>query len=337
MPAYSSTFHWLDNAYNFTNVFDESPDAPVLISAFVNHYLGNRDRLARRSLSEWLRTAKASVTITTTEQLAFRHFYHSDFYHEILKPMSYHHSLYSGIKSGSEPMGILVLHRQPGERSFSQQDENNFRELSPLISQALRQKEACVDVLPSQREMGLCLLNEKGDIQNINQQGRNLMLLATHSIVKKGLPFPLDDESLIPGEIKSMTQKLCKESDRHRLPSLNALKWEVNNAWGYFLFQANWLQAPKGGEKALIAVTAQYCEPSLYRVVLKCDELGFTSRQTEVTMLLLKGLSYGSISDNMRLSSHTVNHHIKNIYRKLGVHNRSELLPGLLSSRFVFQ
>ena len=45
VPAYSSTFHWLDNAYKFTNVFDESPDAPAFISTFVNHYLGDRDLL----------------------------------------------------------------------------------------------------------------------------------------------------------------------------------------------------------------------------------------------------------------------------------------------------
>jgi DNA-binding CsgD family transcriptional regulator len=337
VPAYSSTFHWLDNAYKFTNVFDESPDAPAFISTFVNHFLGDRDLLARLSLSKWLRTSKASVTITSTEQLAFRHFYHSDFYHEILKPMGYHHSLYLGIKSGSEPAGILVLHRQPGECSFSQRDENNLRELSPLIAQALRQKKECIDVLPSKREIGLCLLNEQGDIHHINQQGRKMMLLATHSIIKKGLPSPLDDKELIPSEIKSIAQKLSEEFDSHDLPSLSAPKWEVNNSWGSFLFQANWFQKPKNCEKGLIAVTAQYCEPNLYRVVLECDELKFTSRQTEVTTLLLKGLSYGSISDNMHLSSHTVNDHIKNIYQKLGVHNRNELLPSLLLSRPVIQ
>jgi hypothetical protein len=57
-----------------------------------------------------------------------------------------------------------------------------------LIAQALRQKKECIDVLPSKREIGLCLLNEQGDIHHINQQGRKMMLLATHSIIKKGLP-----------------------------------------------------------------------------------------------------------------------------------------------------
>ncbi|MCK5919935.1 MAG: hypothetical protein KAG66_03280 [Methylococcales bacterium] len=106
VPAYSSTLHWLDKSYKFINLFDESPDGPSVIGNFVNNYLGNRDLAARRDLGEWLKTSKAPVTIASTEQMAFRRFYHSDFYHEILKPMGYHHSLYSGIKSESGPIGI---------------------------------------------------------------------------------------------------------------------------------------------------------------------------------------------------------------------------------------
>jgi len=335
VPAYSSTFHWLDTSYRFTNVFDESPDAPSFISNFVNNYLSNRDLEARISLSEWLRQSKASVTITSTERLAFRHFYHSDFYHEILKPMGYHHSLYLGIKIGSEPMGILVLHRQQGELAFSQKDENNLREIAPLIAHALKEKEGCINVLPSRREIGLCLLNTQGDIQHINPQGRKLMLLATHSIVSKGLSFPLDNTSLMPHKITSLTQKLCKEFENDNLPSLNTPRWEVSNPWGNFLFQASWFQTPTNNQEGLIAVTAQYCEPSLYRVILECDELAFTARQTEVATLLLKGLSYESISEDMYLSLHTVNDHIKKIYQKLGIHNRSELLPTLLPAQSI--
>ena len=164
VPSYSGSFLWLDKKYTFTNVYDESPDFPLIINRFVNKYLDNRDREARRSLSGWLRGSVAPETIATTNQLAYRQFYHSDYYHEILKPLGYHHSLYSGLKVGSDPVGVLVLHRRQGERLFSQSDKNHLREMSHVLAQALSQKAFCHNVLPSKREVGLLILDEGGGL-----------------------------------------------------------------------------------------------------------------------------------------------------------------------------
>lgn len=332
VPAYSSTFHWLDKTYKFVNLFDESPDGPLVISNFIHNYLGNRDLTARRDLGEWLRTSKAPITIASTEQMAFRRFYYSDFYREILKPMGYHHSLYSGIKIGPCPIGILVLHRQLGERSFSHKDEKTLRELSPLIGEALSQNEGCIDTtLPSKHEIGLCLLDKKGAIQHISPQGRKLMLLAKHPTINRALPSSLDDKSLLPTQVISLVKQLYNALSDSNLHSLNAPRFEINSPWGKLLFQANWFQSPGNEEKSLIAVTVQYYEPSLYQASSKCEELDFTPRQAEITLSLLKGLSYVSISENLCLSKYTVNDYIKNVYQKLGIHNRGELLSSLLS------
>ncbi len=113
VPSYSSTFLWLDKTYNFVNVFDESPDSLSVTNSFINNYLGNRDREARRCLSKWLREATSPVTITSTEQLSHRKFYHSDYYHDILKPLGYHHSLYSGLRSALIPLAFSFFTVNP--------------------------------------------------------------------------------------------------------------------------------------------------------------------------------------------------------------------------------
>ena len=46
-----------------------------------------------------------------------------------------------------------------------------------------------------------------------------------------------------------------------------------------------------------------------------------TSRETEVIRLLAAGCSYSQIGERLGVSFHTVTGHIKNAYRKLGVHN----------------
>ena len=52
----------------------------------------------------------------------------------------------------------------------------------------------------------------------------------------------------------------------------------------------------------------------------------FSPREKEVLDLLLKGLSFRDISNELHLSISGVKHHSQNIYRKLGIQSRTELL-----------
>ena len=58
-------------------------------------------------------------------------------------------------------------------------------------------------------------------------------------------------------------------------------------------------------------------------------EANLTDREKEILSLLIKGLSYKEIASNIFISIETLNSHIKNIYRKLNVHSRSELASRL--------
>ncbi len=55
------------------------------------------------------------------------------------------------------------------------------------------------------------------------------------------------------------------------------------------------------------------------------NESNLTDKEKEILGLLVRGLSYKEIASLIFISPETVNSHIKNIYRKLNVHSRSEL------------
>jgi DNA-binding CsgD family transcriptional regulator len=57
----------------------------------------------------------------------------------------------------------------------------------------------------------------------------------------------------------------------------------------------------------------------------KIEALNLTSREREILNLLIRGYSYKEIAAVLFISVETLNSHIKNIYRKLDVHSRSEL------------
>jgi DNA-binding CsgD family transcriptional regulator len=58
-----------------------------------------------------------------------------------------------------------------------------------------------------------------------------------------------------------------------------------------------------------------------------------TSRQNEITILSAAGKSNGDIAKELHISLHTVKDHLKEIFKKIGINHRSELIPTLLNLR----
>ena len=58
-----------------------------------------------------------------------------------------------------------------------------------------------------------------------------------------------------------------------------------------------------------------------------------TSRQNEITILSAEGKSNGDIAKELHISLHTVKDHLKEIFKKIGINHRSELIPKLLNLR----
>ncbi|MFY7965832.1 MAG: response regulator transcription factor [Chitinophagaceae bacterium] len=67
-------------------------------------------------------------------------------------------------------------------------------------------------------------------------------------------------------------------------------------------------------------------------VALQTGGYGFTPREKQVVDELLKGLSYKEIASVLGISSTTVNDHLKNVYRKMGVRTKSELMRRILKT-----
>lgn len=58
-----------------------------------------------------------------------------------------------------------------------------------------------------------------------------------------------------------------------------------------------------------------------------------TKREKEIALLLIEGLSYKEIAAHDYISMATLNTHISNLYKKLGIHSRSEISAKFRSTR----
>jgi len=63
------------------------------------------------------------------------------------------------------------------------------------------------------------------------------------------------------------------------------------------------------------------------------DQYNLTTREKEFAIELMKGLGYKEIAANSNISVETLNSHVKNLYRKLDVHSRSELAAKFSNSK----
>lgn len=79
--------------------------------------------------------------------------------------------------------------------------------------------------------------------------------------------------------------------------------------------------------------------PQQEQTCLICDsglEKKLTEREREIASLLFMGKTYRAIAEELCVSENTVKTHAKNIYVKVGVHNRTELMNNLLDIHPLF-
>ena len=64
-------------------------------------------------------------------------------------------------------------------------------------------------------------------------------------------------------------------------------------------------------------------------------DYGLSARERQILELLVGGSTKGEIADRLALSPHTIDGHVRNIYSKLHVNNRSGAVAKALKERIV--
>jgi DNA-binding CsgD family transcriptional regulator len=318
----------VDEQYRFVNCYDEFMDDLLIAKKYVDEYLDAKDLYARSSLSDWL---KRGGKIASTAQLANSNFYKSDFYHEILVPLGYRHSIYVALKTAMRPIGVLALHRNDIDEQFSLIERRYLNEIGKRVSFALRIRSLHVDMISGESEAEVVVFDDIDRLLHYTPQGRRLLFLAFNPEVKKGALKQRDLSLQLPDQFHNFVKNFRERSGVKSL-DISSDKWIIRNIWGTFVFKPNWLLMPgKEFVDRRVFMTIQRQEPLLYRVMQKCDALDLTERQTEVVIWLFRGASHEVMAKSMNVSAHTVSDHVKRVYEKFGVNSRSELYLKLLS------
>jgi DNA-binding CsgD family transcriptional regulator len=102
-------------------------------------------------------------------------------------------------------------------------------------------------------------------------------------------------------------------------PTAHALERAADGRW--VMIEA----APLEGDDGKIAVTVRGAAPTETFDVF-CRGYAFTQRERDVVGALIAGLDTRAITERLFISRHTVQDHLKSVFRKIGIHSRRELL-----------
>ncbi len=102
----------------------------------------------------------------------------------------------------------------------------------------------------------------------------------------------------------------------------------MSPAYSKYLFVADW-----SDDFCCVDMTDALRNLNHYGVL---ENNGLSKREKEVAVFLLAGETSKTIAEKLFISTHTVNFHIKNLYKKLGVRNRAEFFTKFSSFNVTF-
>ena len=107
-----------------------------------------------------------------------------------------------------------------------------------------------------------------------------------------------------------------------------------------YLFKKNLFAEVRNAIESVIDGHA-YLSPIVTRKVLDffnappTEQIEITARERQIVQCLVDGLSYKLIADRLDISLDTVRFHLKNLYKKLRVNSKSEVVSKALKSNLV--
>lgn len=126
---------------------------------------------------------------------------------------------------------------------------------------------------------------------------------------------------LIPGEISAHAPELLYPVTTLMSVIVFIIFVLLSPAYSKYLFFSDWSDDFYGPD-----MVEKLCNSDCLNTL---ENYGLSPREQEVTMMLLNGENAKSIATKLDISTHTVNFHIKNIYKKLNINNRGELFAHL--------
>jgi DNA-binding CsgD family transcriptional regulator/GAF domain-containing protein len=270
------------------------------------------------------------TNVCTTDQLVpYKNYVRTKYYNEFIRPQNIYAELVIYLTSETRLLGVASFFRPQNRPIFSEEDRVNARRVAPYLSAALEKALALEDVAQKDIAMksilseiphkGVMLMDQHLEPVYVSESARNILsLLSQQSDGRKTAGF------VIPAQIylrlercrKALLTKTRPDSEEQRF---NLLTRDKAHSISADLRLVNIVQ-----QRPFFVLMLESQAPALH-LIQRLRETGLSKRETDVVLLVCEGLSNSQIAEKLFISEYTVVNHLRNIYAKKHVSNRTSL------------
>lgn len=271
-----------------------------------------------------LSTRSGSVIISS-EVIGHKEYISTPFYNEFMKPQSIYHVMIIGLKSAdNKPVGVYGLHRPIHAPAFSAREVTKAKLLVPHLKGAF-QRVMAQEMLHRSRWLtevfadslandGIAVLDHKMQALFISQKAQQML---------GGRDAALPDNFLLK----------CSNNLSQQFPLEGPLRFKFVHKGRPIRAEINPITGDKlQRQRFIVRLDATFENaPDTPMMLNRMRDLGLSRREIDVAQLLAVGLPSQLIAEKLCISVRTVNNHLRSIYEKVGVHNRTTLIYHLSS------
>jgi len=333
IPSYSNQFFWAGPNQELANIYDEYDTILPVVPLYLSEFHNKRERDVASIFTETMRRSKHSEVMRyreSTVKVDKRGFEKHDFYNLTMRPTGIDDALQLKVAERGRGLGLLNISRQNGDPAFTDRDRRLLEWIAPFAAHALAP--GCTDErLAESDDRGLIIATPAGEMRYLSPLAARLIVMAQHPVLLSAdASFPGPGAAL-PPEVMRVCQDLVRIFEE-KAPSA-APVWQVRNAWGAFTFRAYWLDRAAGPHaQPQIGITVERLEPLALKLWRRAEDLPLSGREIEVCLPLALGQSRAEIASRLGVRENTAINHCRNIYAKLGVQSRAELVAKVLSN-----
>jgi DNA-binding CsgD family transcriptional regulator len=323
VPIDAAFFATLDPAtLLFTDALQDEPLQSAALQFLDNEFLED-------DVNKFVALAHSPMPINTLVQATGRELENSPRYTDILAPRALGDELRGVLRTGSTCWGCFCFHRENGTPAFSGAEARFVAGLAPHIATGLRTALLAGQVAAPAVGTGPGLLVLADDLTVIASTP-----LAQHWLSEVNPDQPALGE--LPPAIWAVAARLwALERGMPRDHPELMPRVRLRTAAGRWLLvhASRMVGADAQGQTAIFLEEARPAE--IAPLILSAHQL--TSREGEITQLVLQGLSTAEIADRLCITLNTVQGYLKSIFDKVGVRSRRELVAQLFHQHYMGQ
>jgi DNA-binding CsgD family transcriptional regulator len=321
IPSHSAAVFWVDERFEMTGLYAERLLPPETMERYYEkHYQQPVTGFPRAFAARASASDPVSVhRYTKVEQ-------ESDYFRGVLSRLDAYQILYGVLRDPVRPIGQISIYRGEHDPVFGRRDQDALRGLLRYLSIGLRPAapSSAAPVLPEVVEEWLGLVAIDGiPLSAPPDWSRLVRLLAIQEVTPRGAH---DERRTVAQFLK----RICARLTAGDGAALGLIDSEHQSPWGRFRIRAYRMPDAAGQRPDHVGILIGRTEPRTLALVRGTGASGLSPQQREVALLLADGKSNQEVARALSLRLNTASYHVKQVFKRLKVHNRKEVERELL-------